>query len=60
MGSKLFINHFLKKVLVIAKGKDEVARATLNWVHWYNIKRLHSKKNGYLSPLEKEGAYIAA
>lgn len=38
------------------EGKDDVALATLDWVHWYNTKRLHSK-NGYLSPLEKEATY---
>ncbi len=38
------------------EGKDDVALATLNWVHWYNSKRLHSK-NGYLYPLEKEDEY---
>lgn len=38
------------------KGKEDVALATLDWVHWYNTKRLHSK-NGYLSPLEKEAIY---
>lgn len=38
------------------EGEKDVALATLNWVHWYNTKRLHSK-NGYLSPLEKEDAY---
>ncbi|WP_156623556.1 IS3 family transposase [Faucicola atlantae] len=28
----------------------------LNWIHWYNTKRLHSK-NGYLSPIDAENIY---
>lgn len=31
------------------EGVNDVALATLDWVHWYNHERLHSK-NGYLSP----------
>ena len=30
-------------------GVNDVALATLDWVHWYNHERLHSR-NGYLSP----------
>ena len=31
------------------EGINDVALATLDWVHWYNHERLHSR-NGYLSP----------
>ena len=30
-------------------GVNDVALATLDWVHWYNHERLHST-NGYVSP----------
>ena len=30
-------------------GVNDVALATLDWIHWYNHERLHST-NGYLSP----------
>ena len=30
-------------------GVNDVALATLDWVHWYNYERLHST-NGYVSP----------
>ena len=39
------------------EGATDVARATLDWVHWYNHERLHSK-NGYLSPIEAENIYF--
>ena len=37
-------------------GVNDVALATLDWVHWYNHERLHSK-NGYLSPIDAEDIY---
>ncbi|MBW4017150.1 transposase, partial [Moraxella osloensis] len=37
-------------------GVNDVAPATLDWVHWYNHERLHST-NGYLSPIEAENIY---
>ena len=39
------------------EGATDVARATLDWVHWYNHERVHSK-NGYLSPIEAENIYF--
>ena len=38
--------HYLKQQW---EGVNDVALATLGWVHWYNYERLHST-NGYLSP----------
>ena len=38
------------------EGVNDVARATLDWVHRYNHERLHSK-NGYLSPIDAENMY---
>ncbi|BAV11131.1 hypothetical protein MOSL_0558 [Moraxella osloensis] len=35
---------------------NDVALATLGWVHWYNYERLHST-NGYLSPIDAENIY---
>ena len=37
-------------------GVNDVALATLDWVHWYNHERLHST-NGYLSPINAENNY---
>ena len=38
------------------EGVNDVALATLDWIHWYNHERLHST-NGYLSPIEAENIY---
>ena len=38
------------------EGVNDVALATLDWVHWYNHERLHST-NGYLSPTKAENIY---
>jgi putative transposase len=38
------------------KGLDDVESATLDWVHWYNTKRLMSSI-GYVPPAEYEQAY---
>ncbi len=38
------------------EGVNDVALATLDWVHWYNHERLHST-NGYLSPIMAENIY---
>lgn len=38
------------------EGVNDVALATLDWVHWYNHERLHST-NGYLSPINAENNY---
>jgi transposase InsO family protein len=38
------------------KGLDDVEYATLEWVHWYNTKRLMSSI-GYVPPAEYEQAY---
>jgi putative transposase len=35
---------------------NDVALATLDWVHWYNYERLHST-NAYLSPIDAESIY---
>ena len=40
-------------------GVNDVALATLDWVHWYNHERLHST-NGYLSPIEAENIYYCS
>jgi len=40
-------------------GVNDVALATLDWVHWYNHERLHSS-NGYLSPLKAEINYYSS
>lgn len=48
--------HYLKQDWA---GEKEVALATLNWVDWYNTKRLHSA-NDYLSPLQKEQDYFSS
>ena len=41
------------------EGVNDVALATLDWVHWYNHERLHSK-NGYLSPIDAENIYYSS
>jgi len=38
---------------------NDVARATLDWVDWYNHERVHSK-NGYLSPIDAENIYYCS
>ena len=38
------------------EGMNDVALATLDWIHWYNHERLRST-NGYLSPIEAENVY---
>jgi len=38
------------------KNRDDVEAVTLDWVNWYNTKRLHSKI-GYLPPQEAENQY---
>jgi len=38
------------------KGLEDVEYATLEWVHWYNTKRLMSSI-GYVPPAEYEAAY---
>ena len=38
------------------KGPDDLERATLSWVHWFNTARLHSSL-GHVPPLEFEEAY---
>ena len=43
---KTEVIHYLKQEW---EGVNDVALATLDWVHWYNYERLHST-NGYLSP----------
>lgn len=40
------------------EGINDVQLATLNWVDWFNKKRLHSA-NDYLPPFEKEANYYA-
>lgn len=40
------------------EGLKDVELATLNWVYWFNRKRLHSA-NDYLPPLTKEANYYA-
>ena len=40
-------------------GVNDVALATLDWVHWYNHERLHST-NGYLSPIDAENIYYCS
>ncbi|ECL0471476.1 IS3 family transposase [Listeria monocytogenes] len=37
-------------------GVNDVALATLDWVHWYKHERLHST-NGYVSPVDAENIY---
>lgn len=37
-------------------GLADVERATLNWVDWFNKKRLHSAI-GYVSPFQFEAMY---
>jgi putative transposase len=37
---------------------EDVELATLSWVHWYNIKRLHSYLND-VPPAEYENVYDA-
>ena len=32
-------------------GVDDVALATLDWIHWYNHEQLHFT-NGYVSPVK--------
>ncbi|MEO1849314.1 MAG: IS3 family transposase [Psychrobacter sp.] len=41
------------------EGINDVALATLDWVHWYNHERLHSR-NGYLSPIDAENIYYCS
>ena len=45
------LNLFLLTFIIHFKKLNDVALATLDWVHWYNHKHLHSK-NGYLSPID--------
>lgn len=52
---KAEVIHHLKQQW---EGLEDVELATLNWVHWFNKKRLHSA-NGYLSPHQKEAIYYA-
>ena len=40
-------------------GVNDVALATLDWVHWYNHERLHST-NGYVSPIYAENIYYCS
>lgn len=40
-------------------GVNDVALATLDWVHWYNHERLHST-NGYVSPIDAENIYYCS
>jgi transposase InsO family protein len=40
------------------KGLEDVAFATLSWVHWYNTARLHSAL-GYVPPAEYEAHLVA-
>ena len=40
-------------------GVNDVALATLDWVHWYNYERLHST-NGYVSPIDAENIYYCS
>ena len=40
-------------------GVNDVALATLDWVHWYNHERLHST-NGYVSPVDAENIYYCS
>lgn len=40
-------------------GLNDVALATLDWVHWYNYERLHST-NGYVSPVDAENIYYCS
>ena len=41
------------------EGINDVALATLDWVHWYNHERLYSN-NGYLSPVDAENIYYCS
>ena len=50
---KTEVIHYLKQEW---EGVNDVALATLDWVHWYNHERLHST-NGYLSPIMAENIY---
>ena len=38
------------------KGREDVELATLEWVHWFNTKRLLSSI-GYVPPAEYEAMY---
>ena len=38
------------------RGLDDLELATCEWVHWYNIHRLHSAI-GYRPPIEYENEY---
>lgn len=38
------------------RGVDDLELATLNWVWWFNEKRIHSQI-GYVTPIEYENAY---
>lgn len=40
------------------RGIDELEIAVVEWVDWYNQRRLHSEL-GYLPPVEYEAAYWA-
>ena len=40
-------------------GVNDVALATLDWIHWYNHERLHST-NGYVSPVDAENIYYCS
>lgn len=40
------------------EGLEDVELETLNWVYWFNTKRLHSTNN-YLPPFVKEASYYA-
>ena len=39
-------------------GVNDVALATLDWVHWYNHERFST--NGYVSPIDAENIYYCS
>ncbi len=40
------------------RNRADVETATAEWVHWYNIERIHSSI-GYMPPIEKEMEYAS-
>ena len=42
----------------IWRNRADVETATAEWVHWYNIERIHSSI-GYMPPIEKEMEYAS-